>query len=68
MVKLLDPPKYGNNTKSALVSLFADTKQEVQDGMVIEGLDSSVTLEAGSSVITASKQVAFLKSDGQWQW
>lgn len=68
MVKLLEAPKFSNNMKSAMVSLFADTKEEVTNKMDIIGLDSSISLEAGSSVITADKDVAFLASDNTWHW
>lgn len=59
--------KSGLNNK-ADVTLFADTKSEVTSGMVIEGLPDGVTIDFGSSVITAAGEIAFLKSDGTWNW
>lgn len=50
------------------VSLFADTKTEVTTGMTVIGLPEGVEPAFGSSVITASGEVAFLKSDGTWNW
>ena len=56
------------DTKKATVSLFADTKTEVTSGMTIEGMPSGYEIEAGSSVFTADADVAFMKSDGSWNW
>jgi hypothetical protein len=56
---------------SATVTLFADTKEEVVPGATIHGLPKlpqQVTIAMGSSVITASGDVAFMKSDGTWNW
>ena len=50
------------------VSLFADTKGEVTPNATIEGLPENATIEMGSSVITASGELAFMKSDGTWNW
>lgn len=51
------------------VSLFADTKAEVTaDPADIVGFPKDGTIEMGSSVITASAEVAFMKSDGTWNW
>lgn len=41
------------------VSLFADTKTEVTEGMTVIGLPEGVEPAFGSSVITASGEVAF---------
>ena len=54
-----------NNTMQ--VSLFADTKSEIQPNMNIEQIEG-YTLAFGSSVMTASGELAFLKSDGTWNW
>ena len=52
----------------AEVSLFADTKSEVTDSAEIKGLPAGYVIAQGSSVITASGDVAFMKSDGTWNW
>ena len=57
----------GNNS-DYLVELFADTKGEVTPSSVILGLPAGATIEAGSSILTASGEVAFMKSDGTWNW
>ena len=49
-------------------SLFADTQSEVSSTMEIEGMPDGYTLAAGSSVLTAAGEVAFLKSDKTWNW
>jgi hypothetical protein len=48
--------------------LFADQKSEVTAGMTIVGLPVGCTLDIGSSVMTAAGDIAFLKSDGTWNW
>ena len=50
------------------VSLFADTKDEVTSDADIVGLPENATIELGSSVMTASGELAFMKSDGSWSW
>lgn len=50
------------------VSLFADTKEEVTPAATIEGLPENATIEIGSTVMTASGELAFMKSDGTWSW
>ena len=59
----LDP-----NTKTADVSLFSDTKAEVLPNAEIEGLPAGYTIAQGSSVLTASGELAFMKSNGDWNW
>jgi hypothetical protein len=59
--------KHGLGNK-ADVTMFADTKAEVTTGMVVIGLPEGVEPAFGSSVVTASGEVAFLKSDGTWNW
>lgn len=59
--------KLNSQTKKATVALFADTKSEVA-GATIEGMPSGYTVETGSTIITASAELAFMKSDGTWNW
>ena len=68
MVKLDGPAQYNHITKTALVNLSADTKEEITANMTVVGLMDGYTLEAGSSVFTASKELGMLKSDGTWVW
>lgn len=68
MVKVDGPVQYNHITKTALASLFSDTKEEVGANMTVVGLMDGYTLEAGSSVFTASKELGMLKSDNTWIW
>lgn len=52
----------------AVISAFADDKSDVTDGMTIDGLPADIEPTFGSSIITASGDIAFLKSDGTWNW
>ena len=59
--------KIGLDNK-ADVTLFSDTKEEITSGMTVVGLPEGITPAFGSSVITASGDIAFLKSNGTWNW
>lgn len=59
----LDPVK-----KEAQVSLFADARGDVSPSMTVDGLPDGYTVAQGSSVLTASAEIAFMKSDGTWNW
>lgn len=56
------------NLKTVKVQLFADAKSEVTADANIIGLPTGKSIEMGSSVITAAGEVAFMKSDGTWNW
>lgn len=60
--------KLNHITKEAEVSLFSDTKAEVSSASEISGLPEGYTIAPSSSIFTASGQVAFMKSDGTWNW
>ena len=68
MIKVDSIKNTDSNYNSFKVSLFADNKAEVIPGAAIEGLPSNATIEMGSSVITANGELAFMKSDGTWNW
>lgn len=66
-VKVFSISEYNtDDTIDALV--FSDTKEEVSDDMEIDGIPLGKTLAYGSSLITASGDIAFLKSDGTWNF
>ena len=66
MVKLTSiKTEYGGKAE---ITAFADAKAEVVEGMSIVGMPYGITPSMGSSVITADGDVAFLKSDGTWNW
>ena len=56
-------------TNTYKVTAFADVKSDVDDGTEpFVGLPRNATIERGSMVITADGDVAFMKSDGTWNW
>lgn len=55
-------------SKKIIGQLFADSKDEITPTMQIVGLPDGYTMDFGSSVLTADGEVAFLKSDGTWNW
>lgn len=67
MVKVTSIARSTVDSNAYQVSLFADTKAEVATATFV-GLPEGATIEMGSSVLTASGEVAFMKSDGTWNW
>lgn len=55
-------------SKKADCDIFADTKSEVTPSAEIVGLPNGVTIAEGSSLMTADGELAFMKSDGTWNW
>lgn len=68
MIKVQSLENTDANENSYKVKLFADTKQEVTSGAEIIGLPQGATIEMGSTVVTADADVAFMKSNGEWNW
>ncbi len=68
MIKVTEVQNTDLNMQTYRVTLFADTKEEVTDGAEIIGLPTGVSIEMGSSCLTASGELAFMKSDGTWNW
>lgn len=54
--------------KEAKVSLFADAKGEVSPNMKVDGIPAGYKIAQSSSVMTASAEIAFMQSNGQWNW
>ena len=67
MIKVTEITNTDANENSYKISAFADTKEEVATGTII-GLPAGATIEMGSSVFTADGDIAFMKSDGTWNW
>ena len=67
MIKVQDLKNTDENPNTYKISAFADTKAEVATGEFV-GLPEGAEIEMGSSVLTASGELAFRKSDGTWQW
>lgn len=68
MIKVMKITNTDSNANDYKVELFADTKSEVTSGAEIVGLPEGTQIEIGSSVLTASGELAFMKSDGTWNW
>ena len=58
------------STMKAEAVLFSDTKAEVESTEVseIQGFPANYELDFGSSVMTASGELAYMKSDNNWNW
>ena len=67
MIKVTEMKNTDMKSDSFLISAFADTKEEVASGTFI-GLPTGAEIEMGSNIITASGEMAFMKSDGTWNW
>lgn len=57
----------GDSINQYQIQAFADTKEEVVPGATFEGMPAG-EMQPGSSVVTAKGEVAFLKSDGTFNW
>ena len=68
MIKVQELRNTDDNSNSFMISAFADTKSEVDNGAEFVGLPADATIEMGSTVMTASGELAFMKSDGTWNW
>jgi len=72
MVKVTDTSKTVKNIKTmkAVVSLFADSKSDVENATEADILEfpKDYTIDWGSSAMTADGEVGFLKSNGTWNW
>ena len=54
--------------KTVVARLFADSKEDVTDGMTVIDLPVGYSLDAESTVRTANYEVATLDSEGVWHW
>jgi len=66
MVKVTDMT-LNPTEKTVQVSLFADTKEDLVSED-ISGVPTGYAVAFGSSCVTASGELAFMKSDGTWNW
>ena len=67
MVKVTDM-QLNPTDKTVLVSLFADSKSEITDDVVVDGIPVGYSIGLGSDVMTVDGELAFRKSDGTWNW
>ena len=68
MIKVRSLVNTDGDENTYFVAAFADTKAEVQAGDPFVGLPEGATIEMGSRVMTAAGEVAFMKSNGTWNW
>lgn len=71
MIKVQEFKNTDGDLHSYYISAFSDTKEEVNIATMSDyiGLPSDAErIELGSSVMTASGEMAFMKSDGTWSW
>ena len=68
MVRVKEVNATNASTKQMDVGLFADTKSEVTNDIMPDGMINGYTIMQGSTCITASGEMAFRKSDGTWNW
>lgn len=68
MIKVTSLINTDTDSNTYKISAFADTKEEVTPEAVIVGLPAGATIEMSSSLITAKGEIAFMKSDGEWNW
>jgi hypothetical protein len=53
--------------KKAVVELYADTKQDIVPGMVIQDFPPDYSIEIGSVIVTGNFEIAIMTSEG-WHW
>lgn len=68
MIKVVSIENTDSNTNDFKVSLFSDTRDEVVPGAKIIGLPEGAGIEMGSDVFTSSGEIAFMRSNGTWNW
>ena len=71
MIKVIECTNTDRDYHTYKIVAFADTKAEVATTAIKDyiGIPSSVTnIEMSSIMITADGDVAFMKSDGDWNW
>ena len=57
-----------SDPNSYKIKAFADTKAEVTPDAEFVGLPEGANIEPSSTVMTASGELAFRKSTGEWNW
>ena len=68
MIKVTSITNTDSDENTYKISAFSDTKDEVTSDATFIGLPDGASIEMGSSVMTASGELAFMKSNGQWNW
>ena len=70
MIKVVECNNTDTDIHTYKITAFSDTKAEVEDTALADyiGLPKGATIEMGSLLMTADGDVAFMKSDGNWNW
>lgn len=70
MIKVQECINTDVNFHTYKIVAFADTKDEVDTTPLADyvGMPKNATVEMGSMLYTADVDVAFMKSDGEWNW
>lgn len=70
MIKVIECTNTDRDFHTYKITAFADTKDEVADTPISDyvGMPKNANIEISSLMITADCDVAFMKSDGEWNW
>ena len=68
MIRVQSMTNTDSDENTFKISAFADTKSEVTSSAEFVGLPEGATIEMGSTVMTAAGELAFMKSNGTWNW
>lgn len=68
MIKVSSIDYLDEATKQAKVFIESDTKSEVTPSAEILGMPEGYTIAPFSKLLTTSKELAVMKSDGTWNW
>lgn len=70
MVRFLDnPPNYDDTRKTVLGTIFADSKEDIDDQLEQKlKIRDGYKVDWGSRVVTANNEIGWLQSDGTWVW
>ena len=68
MIKVQELKNTDGDPNSYKIFAFADTKEEVEQGGIFEGLPKGAAIELGSTILTAKGELGFMQSNGTWNW
>ena len=67
LMAILDQRIDTDGTKFAVVSLFAESKDDLSDDMEVLGMPKDMTIDWGSRCTTADDDFLKLTSSGEWK-
>lgn len=68
MIKVRYMENTDSNENNYYIVAFSDTKAEVTPDAKFIGLPEGAGIEFGSRITTANGELAYMKSDGNWNW